>query len=217
MQVPAELTDDDDERLARAVLDGDDRAIEEFKDLLRPGIYNLLKLRMGGRRSAQEYNDLFLDVVTYLIVGVRQTKGGLSKPGFSPLQKWLTGSRGSLVGFCLMSARNYLVDLSRIKEISTQPLPEKETDGIPRVENILIPALQEDDLFTKELKRAVQDIYERLPPHDRLILTYRYHLEMTDAAIGHELDISETAARKRRDLAEKKFLNMFRSKYGDIC
>jgi RNA polymerase sigma factor (sigma-70 family) len=172
---------------------------------------------LGSRRPSHECRDLVVDVIGYLVVGMRQTKGGLSRSGFSPLQKWLANPQGSLVGFCLTSARNYLIDLSRQKGISTGPLTDRGTTDSPRPADLSTPAPQEDDLFAKELKRAVQDIYGRLPPHDRNILMLKYHLEMTDAQIGQELGVSETMARKRRNNAEEKFLSLFVSKYAHIA
>lgn len=217
MQLQAELNNDYEQCLARDVLAGDTRAILEFEELLRAGIYNLAKRRSGSQRPDYECRDLIVDVITYLIMGLRQTKGGLSIPGFSPLRKWLADPRGNLVGFCLTSARNYLIDLSRIREISTEPLPDREMTSTSCSADLFTPPSQEDDLFTKELRRAVQDVYQRLPGHERKILMLKYHLGITDAAIGLELGISETMARKRRNQAEDKFWNLFVSSYGHIA
>lgn len=217
MQPQSELRDDYEQCLARDVLAGNARAILEFEELLRPGIHNLAKRRLGPQRPDHVCRDLVDEVITFLIMGLRQTKGGLSIPGFSPLRKWLTDPQGSLIGFCLTSARHYLIDLSRIREISTESLLEREMAGIPYPAYLCTPASQEDDLFTKELQRAVYDIYHRLPGHERKVLMLKYHLGMTDAAIGRELGISETMTRNRRNKAEAKFWNLFVSNYGHFA
>lgn len=216
MQSQAEVAGDYEQCLARDVLAGDTQAIEEFKELLRPRIYALVRLHPGPRQPAYEYADRVDHVTLYLMMGVRQTRKGITSPGFSPLYKWATNPQGSLIAYCLVSARNYLIDLSRIREIATDPLPEKEAANTSHHINPFLLLPQEEELFDKELKRAVQDIYEKVPPHDRRILMLRYHFEMTDVEIGRELSISETAARIRRNRAEEKFRGLFLNKYGHL-
>ncbi|HLM58660.1 MAG TPA: sigma-70 family RNA polymerase sigma factor [Pyrinomonadaceae bacterium] len=215
MQVQAVPAPDDDERrLARGVLAGDAKANKEFDDILRPRIGRIARLHRG--RPTYEYDDRVDYALLHLKLGVRQNSDGWSLSSAPPVQRWLENPKGSFFRFCLVCARNFLVDVSRIGQIQTDPLPEGDADGGFDSPHAFVVQLQEEEFFDRELKRAVYDTYARLPPHDRKILVLKFHSDMTDAEIARSLSISETMARKRRHKALEKFKNLFVSKYGPI-
>lgn len=186
---------EDDRRLVRDMLGGDERAFDRFFDRHFPALYRFALRRVGGDE------DLAEEVAQATVCrGIRK------------LASW-RGEASLLTWLCTICRRDIADRLSRRRPAGpTVELVEDRADVRAALESLgSSPDSPSDTLLRHDLARLVWIALDRLPSRYGRVLEWKYIDDRSVRDIAARLDLSEKAAESLLTRARQAFRDAFDS------